>query len=165
MGSTNRKKKSRSNSRKNRSRLLIVVLIAAVLVVAAVGFRHFMTQKGSAAPSEPATATDNQMHDRKDEALLGKWRRPDGGYIIHVRDIEDSGLADVAYFNPNPIHVAKAIVLKDGIHTGLFVELQDKGYPGATYELAYDPQRDILAGMYYQPAVGGSFNVFFVRNE
>lgn len=165
MASSSRKRQKQSNSRKKRSGLRAIVLIAAVLVVAAVGLRYFITQKSTAAPSNPSTATDNQTHARQAEPLLGEWRRPDGGYVIHVRDIEDSGLADVAYFNPNPINVARAMALTNGINTGLFVELQDKGYPGATYELTYDPQRDILVGIYHQPAAGGSFNVFFVRKE
>jgi len=167
MGSTRREKKTRSNKRKTRSRKRAILLIGAAIAVtaAAVGYHYFTTRTKAAAPSEPTAAIENQTRTRPHEPLLGEWRRPDGGYVIHVRAIEDSGLADVAYYNPNPIHVARAMVLTDGTHTGLFVELQDKGYPGATYELAYDPQRDILAGIYHQPAAGGSFKVFFVRKE
>jgi hypothetical protein len=37
------------------------------------------------------------------------------------------------------------------------------GYPGTTYTLTYDRQRDQLAGVYFQAAVGQSFDVVFVR--
>jgi len=36
-------------------------------------------------------------------------------------------------------------------------------YPGATYHLTYDPGSDQLRGVYFQPALQQSFQVFFVR--
>lgn len=44
----------------------------------------------------------------------------------------------------------------------LFIELQDVGYPGATYTLRYNPRQNVLEGLYYQPAAGQTFEVVFV---
>jgi hypothetical protein len=68
-----------------------------------------------------------------------------------------------AYFNPDPIHVAKAIASQEGALTKVFIELRDVNYPGATYSLTYDPEADQLRGIYYQPVLQESFDVFFVR--
>ena len=45
----------------------------------------------------------------------------------------------------------------------MFIELRDVNYPGATYNLTYNPKRDQLRGVYYQPAVRQSFDVVFIR--
>jgi len=42
---------------------------------------------------------------------------------------------------------AEAIVTDIGIK--LFIELQDVGYPGSTYTLIYNPQKDMMFGLYY----------------
>ena len=46
--------------------------------------------------------------------------------------------------------------------TGL-VELCAPGYPGSTYTLRYEPQRDQLEGVYDQAALQQRFDVVFVR--
>jgi hypothetical protein len=35
----------------------------------------------------------------------------------------------------------------------------------STYTLVYDPKQDQLRGIYYQAALGQSFDVYFVRME
>jgi hypothetical protein len=95
--------------------------------------------------------------------LVGRWIRPDGGYLIEIRAVDSKGLLDAAYFNPRPIHVSQARASLVNNEPQVFIELRDKGYPGATYTLSYHPERDVLAGLYYQPAVGQSFEVIFVR--
>jgi hypothetical protein len=42
------------------------------------------------------------------EKLTGRWQRPNGGYIIEIRSVEPDGRINAAYFNPQPINVAKA---------------------------------------------------------
>jgi hypothetical protein len=97
------------------------------------------------------------------ESLLGRWQRPDGGYILEIRNIASDGNAEVRYLNPRPIHVARAEVSTSGDKVKLFVELQDVGYPGSTYTLVYDPKKDILLGIYFQAGMGQYFDVVFVR--
>jgi hypothetical protein len=97
------------------------------------------------------------------QRLKGRWQRPDGGYIVEVKSVDDSGHMDAAYFNPRPINVSKAVALREGGVTKVFIELRDVNYPGSTYTLAYDPASDRLAGIYYQALEGHSFEVLFDR--
>ena len=97
------------------------------------------------------------------QVLKGRWLRPDGGYVIEVKGIDDSGKMEAAYLNPRPINISKAQATQEGTVTKVFIELRDTGYPGSTYTLTYDPQSDQLKGIYFQAAMQQSFEVFFVR--
>lgn len=70
---------------------------------------------------------------------------------------------DAGYFNPNPIHVARAQASVVSNAVKVFVELRDVNYPGATYRLTYLPKQDQLAGLYHQPLMGQTFEVVFQR--
>jgi hypothetical protein len=97
--------------------------------------------------------------------LKGRWLRPDGGYILSVKEIDPSGKMDAAYYNPRPISVSKAQATREAATLKVFIELRDTGYPGSTYTLTYDPKTDRLGGVYYQAAVGQRFDVIFVRSK
>jgi hypothetical protein len=132
-----------------------------MLIVLGIAFAFQPVSECSAQARKEAAA------DTKDKAgfdvLKGRWLRPDGGYIIHIRAIEGSGKIDAGYFNPRPINVSKAQATKDGSKIKVFVELTDVGYPGSTYTLTYDPKEDVLRGIYYQAAMKQSFDVYFTR--
>jgi uncharacterized protein (DUF2147 family) len=98
-------------------------------------------------------------------ALDGRWVRPDGGYILSVKDVDPGGKMDAAYYNPRPINVSKAQASREGATVKVFIELRDAGYPGSTYTLIYDPKTDRLGGVYYQAAVGQRFDVIFFRSK
>jgi len=70
---------------------------------------------------------------------------------------------NAAYFNPQSIHVAKAEASQDGETIHVFIELRDVNYPGSTYNLTYDPADDSLKGIYFQAAIGQTFDVYFLR--
>jgi len=95
--------------------------------------------------------------------LVGKWQRPDGGYIVEIKSLDEGGKLDVAYFNPNPIHVSRAVAWRDKGTSKLVVELHDINYPGSTYTLEYNPQSDQLFGQYFQAALRETFEVVFSR--
>ena len=97
--------------------------------------------------------------------LKGRWLRPDGGYILSVKDVDAGGKMDAAYYNPRPINVSKAQATWEAATLKVFVELRDTGYPGSTYTLIYDPRTDRLGGLYYQAAMGQHFDVIFVRSK
>jgi hypothetical protein len=102
--------------------------------------------------------------DQPDFSLLvGEWIRPDGGYLIHVRNIETDGSVDAAYYNPSKINVAEANVSELKGLVKLFIKLDDAGYPGSTYTLYYYAEKDALAGFYYQAAIKQTFEVVFLR--
>jgi uncharacterized protein (DUF2147 family) len=95
--------------------------------------------------------------------LKGRWLRPDGGYVLEIRDVDAKGKMDAAYLNPRPINVAKAEATRPGPALRVFVELSAPGYPGSTYALTYDPKSDQLTGVYFQAVIGQRFEVVFVR--
>ncbi len=99
------------------------------------------------------------------ERLVGSWLRPDGGYILEIRGFDGDGDMDAAYFNPRPIHVSEARAGGSPEDLRIFIELTDVGYPGATYDLRYIAEQDVLAGFYFQPTAGQKFDVFFIRRK
>ena len=98
-------------------------------------------------------------------SLVGEWVRPDGGYIIRIQGIKPDGSIDVGYFNPKEINIAEANVSRWKGLNKLFIKLQDEGYPGSTYTLYYYPDKDALAGFYYQATIKETFEVVFIRKE
>ena len=97
------------------------------------------------------------------KVIAGEWARIDGSYTLRVENVMSDGAAEVSYFNPGRIHVAESRVSTQDGRIKLFVKLQDKGYPGCTYTLFYYHEQDVLAGVYYQAAVGQTYEVIFVR--
>lgn len=113
-----------------------------------------------AAAKEPAAASEAKPGF---EVLRGKWRRPDGGYLVEVKSVDASGKMDATYANPRRINVSKAEASQDNGAIKVFIELRDANYPGSTYNLTYDPGTDQLQGIYFQAALQQQFEVFFVR--
>ncbi len=148
---------------------MYVRLITLVLVLMAIATGAFFLFRGklTGAPSPSAQAAHESAAapEAKEEfqRLKGRWVRPDGGYVIEIRDIDASGRMAAGYFNPQPINVSQAEAAQDGTKIKIFIELRDMNYPGATYNLTYDPGSDQLRGVYFQPALNQSFEVFFVR--
>ncbi len=94
----------------------------------------------------------------------GKWQRTDGTYRLEIT-VDEKGAPVVYYFNPGPIHVEKAAFVDSAERPGakrLRVELNDRGYPGATYDLEVNPDDGSLTGIYYNPNAGRPFPVRFV---
>lgn len=95
--------------------------------------------------------------------VAGRWRRNDGGYILEILEGRLGGHLEAAYYNPRPINVSRAAWMERPEGLQIFVELNDQGYPGATYMLIFDPDRDVLTGVYNQPQFQQEFEVEFVR--
>ncbi len=95
--------------------------------------------------------------------LVGKWLRPDGGYVLELKAVTADGVFQAGYFNPNPINVSKARALQDGTTTKVFVELRDVNYPGCTYSLTYDTKTDQLYGQYFQASMQETYDITFER--
>jgi hypothetical protein len=131
-------------------KVLVLGVVFAVLATGAFFLLHGRTSAG---------AGTKAAFDR----LKGRWVRPDGGYVIDIRNVEASGKMDAGYFNPRRINVSQAEASREGDAIKVFIELRDVNYPGATYNLAYDPEKDQLRGVYYQPALQQSFDVVFIR--
>jgi uncharacterized protein (DUF2147 family) len=134
------------------------------LALHAVFLLLFTVSGGFHALSKAAAAETMQSAGKNDEQrLLGHWVRPDGGYILELKEIGKEGNLKAAYFNPRPINVARADwKRKQGVIT-VFVELRDVNYPGSKYDLQYDPKTDRLKGTYFQAIQRQTFDVEFTR--
>ncbi len=97
------------------------------------------------------------------DTLLGLWVRPDGGYLIAIRGVDSDGKLDAAYANPHQLPFAKAEASREDSRIKVFLELRAGGYNGSTYTLTYDPEDDILQGVYYQAVAQRKFDVYFDR--
>jgi hypothetical protein len=158
------------NTRAWSSARAVAVAALAIAVVAAGGlvwWRSQHTSPGSTNSAGGLRLTSQIASTRNAqgalEKLIGKWRRPDGGYVIEVRAIEQTGRMDASYFNPQAINVSKAQASYEAGTTRVFIELRDVNYPGSTYHLTFEPDRDRLRGIYHQPALGQRFEVAFSR--
>ena len=89
--------------------------------------------------------------------------RADGGYVLEIRGADISGVLDAGYFNPKSIRVSRAVWMRGGEGLHVAVELNDVGYPGATYVLKHDVTSDRLVGQYTQPQMQQTFDIEFVR--
>ncbi len=150
--------------------LKTVVLLLVVGAIAALVY-HFMEQQAGPDGAGPvpsgqtttnAAATSAQVNPGF-KKLIGRWQRPDGGYILDIKSVEPQGTMAAAYYNPQPINVARAEAKEVDGATKVFLELRGPGYPGSTYTLTYQPERDELEGVYFQAAMGAYYDVFFVR--
>jgi len=102
-------------------------------------------------PQNAETAAAAEKPDFK--VIIGEWVRPDGGYIVCVRDVNPDGSVDAGYFNPGKINIAEANAsLWKGL-VKLFIKLQDKGYPGSTYT-PYDIAATIATCLEIKPPSG-----------
>jgi len=99
------------------------------------------------------------------EGLVGRWIRPDGGYVLEIRSAQADGKLDAAYLNPRSIKVSRAEWRREEGRLLVFVELRDVNYPGSTYNLRFVPDKDSLVGAYYQAVQKQTFDVEFVRQK
>jgi hypothetical protein len=138
-------------------RITIVVGVICILAAAFAGISGVLAQ------SEKATQekTEKNLYER----LAGKWVRPDGGYILELREVGSQGALKAGYYNPKSIKVHSASWQTVEGKLKIFVELRDINYPGSTYNLQYDPASDRLKGKYFQAVAGQTFEVEFLRKE
>jgi len=139
---------------------IVVILVA---VVAAVGGWFWLSRQALEGTSQELAPAGARGSADDYSAILGRWQRPDGGYVLEIRSADPDGTLHAAYFNPQPINVARASAAHREGETLVFVELRDSNYPGATYDLMHVRDDDVLVGYYHQPLVGQTFEVYFVR--
>lgn len=142
--------------------------MVAVVVILLVKKGHFFGNEFGV--SRPGMGSGNlaaQTSAGKSDfrSLVGEWLRPGGGYIIRIRGVGSDGQVAAGYYNPRLINVSRAVASSEHGKAKLFIKLQDKGYPGSTYNLMYDSENDVLVGIYYQAALGQSLDVVFVRQK
>jgi hypothetical protein len=175
---SSRKKKSRKSSRKPvkvppKKRFptfwvsLVIVVAVGTVILVMINLRSTEQDHVLKSNSTEHKTLSTPSSDKVGgfENLVGRWLRPDGGYIIEIRSIRTDGRMDAVYLNPRPINVARAKVSWKKGKQEVFIELQDAGYPGSTYTLNYNPVQDLFTGIYFQAAMNQLFEVVFVRQN
>ncbi len=141
-----------------KGRAFFIALIAAAfcigLMFAAIG-EVVLAESGKPSKQSPGQ-TDVQR-------LVGRWVRPDGGYILELREVQEGGSLKAAYFNPRPIKVSEAVWSRQEGKISVMIELRDVNYPGSTYNLRYDSKTDRLKGTYFQAVEKQTFAIEFTR--
>jgi hypothetical protein len=173
MSKRNRKKASAAHRASTTRRRALLVAAAAILLASGILTAALVLRAWQSSPAGPSQAAPGAKEgpapvaaladDSRVGRLNGRWLRLDGGYVLEIRGAGAGGALDVTYLNPRPIHVARAEASREGPALKVFVELRAPGYPGSTYTLTYDEPRDRLEGVYFQAALGQSFDVAFVR--
>lgn len=138
------------------------ILIIAACALASCGQR----ESNSSTPAAPTNSTEQSKAaaaPAEFSTLKGKWARTDGEYVLEIRSVGADGAMEAAYFNPSPIHVSKAMAIKESSGTKVFVELRDEGYPGCTYSLNLDTSTTQLHGQYFQAAQQQTYDVVFAK--
>ena len=119
-------------------------------------------EKAKEAPLAPKGLAPVQLTSAF-ERIKGKWMRSDGGYVLEFKQLKANNELDVAYFNPNPIHVGKARMYEERGFTKVFVELQDVNYPGSRYTLILNADKNQLVGNYFQATQQVDYEVAFEK--
>ncbi len=112
--------------------------------------------------NQPKVDQQKLNSEIKPDTILGRWLRPDGNYVIQINSIDKNNKIDAQYFNPSPIKIAHAELIPDNNYR-IFIEFDDEGYKGSTYDLIYDPVNDALAGKYFQATYGQTYQIAFIR--
>ncbi len=113
--------------------------------------------------SEPVNPQEQKAFDRS--ILISDWIRTDAEYRVTISELLDDGTLKAGYFNPKSINVGKAgWIFSDGAMK-IYIELRDENYPGSNYNLVYYPDKDLLAGKYFQAVEGVTYDVGFLRKK
>ncbi len=132
---------------------LLYILPSILVLLAGVYFIFFNNSKNGLSSSKKIDETK----------LVGNWIRTDSNYQLRIKEVFSDGRLKAEYLNPSPINVGSANWKESYANLKIIVELQDVNYPGSTYSLNYLPDRDLLAGEYYQAVEGLTFYVEFSR--
>jgi hypothetical protein len=140
-----------------------VWLAVVFLVMLAVGGHRVPGVGGDDAEAGQPAAQSVEQPDA--QRLVGRWVRPDGGYVLEVREVAKDGTLKAAYFNPRPINVGRAEWQRKASTLMVLVELRDVNYPGSSYTLQYDPASDRLKGTYFQAVEKQTYAIEFLRSK
>ena len=139
----------------NKKIIIIISSIAAIIIILLFFYPSSSTQDNGAISKKTADI----------KLINGDWLRTDGSYLIKITKSNKDGILEAEYFNPNPIRVESANWEDNYGNLRITIVLRDVNYPGSKYTLDYLPDRDILAGEYYQAVQGLKFYVEFIRKK
>ena len=123
------------------------------------------TSGKSVLPAAPAPSARSALSAEERQTLVGRWLRYDQTYMIVIESVGEDGRLAARYLNPDPVGVSKAEAWKEDGRIEVLLELTDANYPGNFYELAYDPERQWLVGVYHHLGAREDYEVYFTRFE
>ncbi|MDQ6473094.1 hypothetical protein RB619_20835 [Flavobacterium sp. LHD-80] len=141
-----------------RSSFLRIILLLPILIVTS-GF----VLKQNSKHFKDVEFLQQKSKKNENKILLGNWVRTDADYKIKISEVARDGKLKAGYFNPKSVHVGKATWTKTKGILKIHVELRDENYPGSNYNLTYYPEKDMLAGKYFQAVQGETYDVLFAR--
>ena len=139
----------------NKNKIILISTLALLSIIILI---FFITKNGDENHSSTREGPDKDL-------LTGDWIRTDASYLIKITKVSNDGSLEAQYFNPKPINVESANWEESYGNLKIIIILRDINYPGSKYTLNYLPDRDILAGDYFQAVQGLNFYVEFVRNK
>ena len=147
--------------------MLVLCFAIATIVVSCDQQKEKKESHGSAGTTNTASeAVKSQEQKTFDRSILvGDWIRTDAEYRVTISELLDDGTLKAGYFNPNPINVGKGGWIFSEGAMKLYIELRDENYPGSNYNLVYYPEKDLLAGKYFQAVEGVTYDVGFFRKK
>jgi hypothetical protein len=145
----------------NQPSLMLLAIITVFLFSCNEAKKKDKTTEPQSTSSETASPQQKTIPDKN--RLVGEWTRTDAPYQIKITELLDDGTMKAGYFNPKSINVGTAMwAFADGV-LKIHIELRDENYPGSNYNLIYDPERDLLAGKYFQAVERVTYDVGFTR--
>jgi hypothetical protein len=135
-----------------------IILISAIALISITILIFFINKNDDENRSSNIDGPDKNL-------LVGDWIRTDASYLIKINSVSEDGSLEAEYFNPKPINVESAKWEETYGNLKIIIVLRDVNYPGSKYTINYLPDRDILAGEYYQAVQGLNFYVEFDRNK
>ena len=139
----------------NKNKIIYISAAASILIGALV---FLVSQNADESTNQNKKASDKNN-------LIGNWLRTDAEYLIRIAKVTADDTMTAQYFNPNPINMEGANWEQSYGKLKVIVEMRDVNYPGSTYTLNYLPDRDMLAGEYYQAVEGLNFCLEFTRRS
>lgn len=141
------------------------ILLFAIIAVFVFGCNETQEKnkatKSEITSSETVSPKKGAIPDKN--ILVGEWTRTDAPYQIKITELLNDGTMKTGYFNPKSINVSSAMwAFADGV-LKIYIELRDENYPGSNYNLIYYPERDLLAGKYFQAVERVTYDVGFAR--
>ena len=87
--------------------------IAGGIALAGLGFLLLRSAPSPAPEARPAAAAENPKAAVVADAvsptrLVGRWLRPDGGYVVELRHAAENGQLVASNSNPRPVHVSQS---------------------------------------------------------
>ncbi len=136
----------------------VVALLSILVLVACTPDSPGPANSPGASPGKTAAPSAPDFR-----SLVGRWVRPDGGYVVEIRSVSPDGKLDASYANPTPLPFSRAEATREGSEIRVFLELTAGGYNGSTYTLSFDPAKNILRGVYFQAVAKQRYDIHFER--